>query len=152
MEMVVMGFHKSSGIKPGKCFPSAYQETCTRTQNLLFILTTWLSPGESFVDQCSLTYNQLTHVNPPPRLFRADLGLHCACSKPGNICLDWAGGRGCQTTLPVLTSSVTRFRHPGPQAGNPGSVPGPVWAPGLMCSCALPPATSLGLSLPISNI
>lgn len=147
-----MGFHKSSGIKPGKCFPSAYQETCTRTQNLLFILTTWLSPGESFVDQCSLTYNQLTHVNPPPRLFRADLGLHCACSKPGNICLDWAGGRGCQTTLPVLTSSVTRFRHPGPQAGNPGSVPGPVWAPGLMCSCALPPATSLGLSLPISNI
>ena len=92
--MVVMGFHKSSGIKPGKCFPSAYQETCTRTQNLPFILTTWLSPGESFVDQCSLSYNQLTRVNAPPGLYRAALGLHCACRKPGNTCLDWAGEGG----------------------------------------------------------
>lgn len=151
--MVVMGFHKSSGIKPGKCFPSAYQETCTRTQNLPFILITWLSPGKSFVDQCSLTYNQLIHVNPLPGLYRADLGLHCACSKPGNICLDWAGKRQGSNNLSSSDFISHSFQAPWTTSRKSGLLSLVQYEPqGLMCSCALPPATSLGLSLPISNI
>lgn len=149
--MVVMGFHKSSGIKPGKCFPSAYQapgpRTCLSSLQLGSLQVRALLTSAHWP-----TINWLM-LNPLPGLYRADLGLHCACSKPGNICLDWAGKRRGSNNLSCSDFISHSFQAPWTTSRKSGLLSLVQYEPqGLMCSCALPPATSLGLSLPISNI